>query len=119
LEELCKRELRETGAPLSQLFEGMDEPGDWMDEVVDTVSEGTYWQGEVYFRDALSGECWIDMTIIPVYNETDDIDELLILGSDLTARKQAEKNMNQKSRAEIEKQVNQQKFRSVLILEGQ
>src|SRR5690606_6807724 len=50
---------------------------------------------------------------------TDDIDELLILGSDLTARKQAEKNMNQKSRAEIEKQVNQQKFRSVLILEGQ
>lgn len=119
LEELCKKELRDTGMPLSLLFDGLDEPGDWMDEVVDTVSEGTYWQGQVYFRDAREGECWIDMTIIPVYNESDDIDELLILGSDLTARKQAEKNMNQKSRAEIEKQINQQKFRSVLILEGQ
>ncbi len=59
------------------------------------------------------------MTITPVYNEQNDIEELLILGTDLTMRKQAERNMNVKSRAEIEKKINQQKFRSVLILEGQ
>ncbi len=105
--------------PLSQLFEGMENPGDWMDEVVDTVSEGNHWQGEVYFHDAKGGDCWIDMTITPVYNEQNDIEELLVLGTDLTMRKQAERNMNVKSRAEIEKKINQQKFRSVLILEGQ
>lgn len=119
LEELCKKEIKETGMPLSQLFDNMENPGDWMDEVVETVSEGNHWQGEIYFHDAKGGDCWIDMTITPVYNESNEIDELLILGTDLTIRKLAEKNMNLKSRAEIEKKINQQKFRSVLILEGQ
>ncbi len=118
-EEVCKKEIKETGMPLSQLFEGMENPGDWMDEVVDTVSEGNHWQGEVYFKDAHGGDCWVDMTITPVYNEQNEIEELLVLGTDLTIRKQAERNMNKKSRAEIEKKINQQKFRSVLILEGQ
>jgi signal transduction histidine kinase len=119
LEEIFKKEIKETGLPLNQLFEGMENPGDWMDEVVETVSEGNHWQGEVYFKDAKGGDCWIDLTITPVYNEQGDIDELLVLGADLTMRKQAERNMNVKSRAEIEKKINQQKFRSVLILEGQ
>ncbi|HZB13971.1 MAG TPA: ATP-binding protein [Chryseolinea sp.] len=119
LEELSKKEIKETGMPLSQLFEGMEDPGDWMDEVVETVSEGNHWQGEVFFHDSKGGDCWIDLTITPVYNEQNDIEELLILGTDLTMRKQAERNMNVKSRAEIEKTINRQKFRSVLILEGQ
>ncbi len=118
-EELAKKEIRDTGIPLTQLFDGIENPGDMMDEVVETVSEGNHWQGEVYFRDAKGGECWIDMTITPVYNDLNEIEELLILGTDLTMRKQAERNMNVKSRAEIEKKINQQKFRSVLILEGQ
>jgi two-component system sensor histidine kinase DegS len=104
---------------LTQLFDGVENPGDLMDEVVETVSEGNHWQGEVYFRDAKGGDCWIDTTITPVYNDHNEIEELLILGTDLTMRKQAERNMNVKSRAEIEKKINQQKFRSVLILEGQ
>ena len=119
LEDLSKKEINATGMPLSHLFEGMENPGDWMDEVVETVSEGNHWQGEIYFRDANGGDCWIDITITPVYNEENDIEELLILGTDLTMRKSAERNMNVKSRAEIEKKINQQKFRSVLILEGQ
>src|SRR5688572_3042333 len=93
LEEIFKKEIKETGLPLNQLFEGMENPGDWMDEVVETVSEGNHWQGEVYFKDAEGGDCWIDLTITPVYNEQGDIEELLILGTDLTMRKQAERNM--------------------------
>jgi signal transduction histidine kinase len=118
-EDLSKKEINAIGMPLSELFEGMENPGDWMDEVVETVSEGIHWQGEIYFRDAKGGDCWVDITITPVYNEQNDIEELLILGTDLTMRKSAERNMNVKSRAEIEKKINQQKFRSVLILEGQ
>jgi two-component system, NarL family, sensor histidine kinase DegS len=119
LEEILQAEIRTLGTPLSEVFYGMESPGDWMDEVVDTVSEGNLWQGEIYFRNAKDGECWMDITITPVYNDDQEIEELLILGADLTTRKQAEKNMNVKSRAEIEKKINQQKFRSVLILEGQ
>jgi two-component system, NarL family, sensor histidine kinase DegS len=118
-EEILQTEIRELGMPLSDVFKGIETPGDWMDEIVDSVSDGNHWHGEVYFRNAKNSECWIDLTITPVYNTQNEIEELLILGTDLTTRKQAEKNMNVKSRAEIEKKINQQKFRSVLILEGQ
>jgi two-component system, NarL family, sensor histidine kinase DegS len=104
---------------LSDLFPGLDSPDDWMDQVVDTVSEGRSWQGELRFKQAAQEDCWLDVIIIPVYNDLDDIEELLILGSDISQRKIAEHTMNRKNRAEIEKKINQQKFRSVLILEGQ
>lgn len=104
---------------LSDLFPGMHRPDDWMDNVVDTVSDGKLWQGELRFIQASQKDCWFDIVITPVYNEDDEIEELLILGSDISRRKIAEHTMNRKNRAEIEKKINQQKFRSVLILEGQ
>ncbi|MEX2234515.1 MAG: ATP-binding protein [Cyclobacteriaceae bacterium] len=104
---------------LADLFPGLDNPDDWMDNVVDTVSEGKLWQGEVRFKQASQIDCWFDVVITPVYNDRDDIEELMILGSDISRRKIAEHTMNRKNRAEIEKKINQQKFRSVLILEGQ
>ena len=104
---------------LCDLFPAMKDPDDWMDEVVDTVSEGRLWQGEIKFKKATHGDCWFDVIITPVYNDHDEIEELVMIGSDISSRKVAEQSMNQKNRAEIEKKINQQKFRSVLILEGQ
>jgi two-component system, NarL family, sensor histidine kinase DegS len=104
---------------LSDLFPGLSGPDDWMDNVVGVVSEGKPWQGELRFKKAAKRDCWFEIVITPVYNEHDEIEELLMLGSDISLRKAAEQNMNQKNRAEIEKKINQQKFRSVLILEGQ
>lgn len=77
------------------------------------------WQGEVRFQQASQKDCWFDAVITPVYNDSGEIEELLVLGSDISRRKIAEHTMNSKNRAEIEKKINQQKFRSVLILEGQ
>lgn len=104
---------------LSDLFQGMDHPDDWMDNVVDTVSDGKLWQGELRFKQASQKDCWFDIVITSVYNDQNEIEELLILGSDISQRKVAEHTMNRKNRGEIEKKINQQKFRSVLILEGQ
>ena len=100
------------------LFPGMEDADDWMDQVVEKISEGHAWQGEVYFK-VRQQNCWSDITITPVYNDQNEVDELLVMGTDITRRKAAEQNMNLKNRAEIEKKINQQKFRSVLILEGQ
>lgn len=110
---------RGSATRLSDLFPGMNDTDDWMDNVVDTVSEGKVWQGELKFRKANQEEGWFDTVIVPIYNEREVIEELVMLGSDISSRKAAEQNMNQKNRAEIEKKINQQKFRSVLILEGQ
>jgi signal transduction histidine kinase len=54
-----------------------------------------------------------------VYNAAGEVDELVIMGSDITRHKRAEQSMSLKNKAAIEKKINQQKFRSVLILEGQ
>jgi signal transduction histidine kinase len=104
---------------LSDLFPEMSNADDWMDDVIDTVSDGKLWQGEIKFTRGSGKDCWVDTIITPVYNEQDEVEELIMLGSDISSRKAAEQNMNQKNRAEIEKKINQQKFRSVLILEGQ
>lgn len=103
---------------LCDLFAGMPHPDDWMDEVVDTVSEGNAWQGEVHFRTHGGVGCWVMLIIQPVTTDEGE-SEWLVMGANTTARKQAELTMNKKNRAEIDKLVNQQKFRSVLILEGQ
>lgn len=108
-----------TTTRLSDLFPGMERPDDWMDNVVDTVSDGNLWQEELRFKQATQKNCWMDIVITPVYNDGDQIEELLVLGADISRRKIAEQTMNRKNRAEIEKKINQQKFRSVLILEGQ
>ncbi len=104
---------------LADLFPRMEHPDDWMDNVVDTVSDGKSWQGELRFKPASQTDCWFDIVVTPAYNDRDEIDELLVLGSDISRRKVAEQTMKGKNRAEIEKKINQQKFRSVLILEGQ
>ena len=104
---------------LCDLFQEMENSNDWMDDVVASVSEGNAWQGEVYFKGAKKKDCWADIIVTPVYNAQDNVDELLVMGTDITKRKAAEQNMTIKNRAEIEKKINQQKFRSVLILEGQ
>lgn len=104
---------------LCDLFPGMSHPDDWMDNVIDCVSEGESWQGEIRFDSQFRKGSWVHVIITPVYNEREEIDELVMMGSDITLRKEAEQNMNVKNRAEIEKKINQQKFRSVLILEGQ
>ncbi|HYC84961.1 MAG TPA: sensor histidine kinase, partial [Chryseosolibacter sp.] len=103
---------------VSDLFPGSNLDDDWMDDLIEAVSEEKAWQGEVTFRGAGNEERWAEVIINPVFQDN-EVDELVILGSDITNRKQAEKNMMLKNRAAIEKKINQQKFRSVLILEGQ
>jgi two-component system, NarL family, sensor histidine kinase DegS len=106
------------GMRLCDLFPSSSLGDDWMDMIIETASDEKSWQGEVHFRHVHGDERWVDVVINPVFHDA-DIEELLVLGSDITRRKYAEKNMVLKNRAEIEKKINQQKFRSVLILEGQ
>ncbi|HEY9046917.1 MAG TPA: type IV pili methyl-accepting chemotaxis transducer N-terminal domain-containing protein [Ohtaekwangia sp.] len=117
--ELTGQVLSSKTIPLKDIFPGSHLNSDWMDEVVDHLSEGTSWQGVIRYEDRYSKDRWVDIMIVPALNEQTEVEEWLILGADITLQKQAEQNMRAKSKAEIEKKINQQKFRSVLILEGQ
>lgn len=112
-----KRETKNLS--FADLFDDLKNPTDWMDDVVDSVSEGKIWNGEVRFKNSKQEECWSMINIAPVFNDQGEVDELVMMGSDLTKRKRAEQSIHQKMQAEIDKRINQQKYRSVLILEGQ
>ncbi len=117
-EELAAAERMQSAQRVCDLFDIKD-ADDWMDEVVDTVSDGRLWQGELRFTDHAGDRGWVEVIITPVYDTGGEVEDLLVLGTDITKRRMAEKSMDRKNRAEIEKKINQQKFRSVLILEGQ
>ena len=116
--EITGKTERISAVPLRELFTNADLGEDWMDEIIDLLSEGQIWQGVVTYEGRNSRR-WAEIMIVPSYSEAGEIDEWLVLGSDITLQKQAEQTMIEKNKAAIEKKINQQKFRSVLILEGQ
>jgi two-component system, NarL family, sensor histidine kinase DegS len=117
--ELSGSQLGETAKRLCDLFQGMENPDDWMDEVIEKTSVGNSWQGEIVFADEKGEDRWLEVTLVPTFNVQNEVDGLLAIGANITHRKSAELTMNKKNRAAIERKINQQKFRSVLILEGQ
>lgn len=104
---------------LRDLFPGSQLDEDRLEEIFDHVSDGSMWQSVIHYRDREAADRWADIMVVPVANDQSEVDEWLIMGSDITRQKNAERNMREKNRAEVEKKINQQKFRSVLILEGQ
>jgi len=104
---------------IADLFDIREEADDWMDDIIEHVSDGNSWQGLIHFKDVSKKQRWADIIVLPVFGERGEIDELQIFGSDVSKQKYAEQNMHVKTRAEIDKKINEQKFRSVLILEGQ
>lgn len=117
--ETTGKKLGGKNLTLAGLFEGSSVAEDWLDEIIERLSEGSKWQGTLEYKDVSGRDRWADLTIVPAFNEQSEVEEWLVLGSDITLQKYAEQNMRAKSKAEIEKKINQQKFRSVLILEGQ
>ncbi len=107
------------GETFNELIPGAVNSEDLMDDLIDIVSEGNSWHQEIKFKDKKGNDLWVELTVTPVFNNQNEITEMLVVGTDLTKRKLAEMQMQQKDRQEIDKKVKEQKFRSVLILEGQ
>lgn len=103
---------------LYDLFPSLKEPSVWLDDLLAKLEEGVSWESEVMFTDSEGDDRWARIGVTPVFNEK-GIDELVMTGSDITGQKNAKSKLDTKNRAEIERTINQQKFRSVLILEGQ
>jgi two-component system, NarL family, sensor histidine kinase DegS len=117
--ELTGKKEKIASMPLIELFPGAQLDEEWMEEVIEHLSDGNIWQGVIRYTGLQNKIHWADILIVPSYNEDNEVEEWLVLGSDITLQKQAEQNMTEKNKAAIEKKINQQKFRSVLILEGQ
>ncbi|MFI1743411.1 ATP-binding protein [Thalassobellus sediminis] len=78
----------------------------------------TGWQGEVKGTTSDVIDVWLEMAIIP-FNPTDDKSELLIIASDITARKAAQIEIERLTERSFEEKMSQQKIISSKIIENQ
>lgn len=78
----------------------------------------TGWQGEVKATTRDNHDVWLEMAIIP-FNPTDDKSELLIIASEITARKAAQIEIARLTKESFEEKMNQQKVISSKIIENQ
>lgn len=92
---------------------------DFNEQLIDTVANQQNWHKELVYNDRSKNKYYMDVSIVPIYGHDNEVDELHVFGADMTPRRLAEQNMYKKDRAEIERKVNEQKFRSILVLEGQ
>lgn len=106
------------GMRICDLFSEVSAKDDFMDELVEHFAATKNWSSQMQIKKN-NEVIWVDASFCPTLNAAGEVEEILVIGADITPRKQAELKMSKKNKNEIEKKINRQKYRSVLILEGQ
>ncbi len=104
------------------LFKWLEVEGygtDHLANIEKMVTRGDAWFGEVKVTSCEGDFLWFNMSVVPVLNVHQKIEELIIVCANVTDKKEAEAKSNEINREKIEKKVKEQRFRSILILEGQ
>ncbi|MFQ3306432.1 MAG: signal transduction histidine kinase [Polaribacter sp.] len=83
-----------------------------------TNHKKTGWQGEVKATIQKGQDIWLEMSIIP-YRPTEDKPELLVIASEITARKSGQIEIERLINASFEEKMSQQKTISSKIIENQ
>jgi PAS domain S-box-containing protein len=61
--------------------------------ILAVVAKGTMWQGELKVINEARQQLWIDTKVIPVKNEQQQIEEYILIGYDITEKKQAQEEL--------------------------
>ncbi|GAA4230850.1 hypothetical protein GCM10022291_01980 [Postechiella marina] len=90
-------------------------------EIIDAIIskyKKTGWQGDIKATTKEDVVIWLEMSIIP-FNPTQDKSELLIIASDITKRKEGQKEIERLTKESFEERMSQQKIISSKIIENQ
>ncbi|MGE4382040.1 MAG: GGDEF domain-containing protein [Arcobacter sp.] len=68
-----------------------DEDENKFKELWQTVSSGKIWDGEIRNKNKKGEDYWLHQHIIPTFDENNNIETLVSLGTDITAKKELEK----------------------------
>ncbi|MEM1328123.1 MAG: ATP-binding protein [Bacteroidota bacterium] len=82
------------------------------------VNRSNIWNSEVKITTRGDKKCWLEMSVVPVNREGVKQD-LLILCSDVTARKVAQEEIVALKETQFDEQIRQQKLRSSQVVEAQ
>lgn len=82
-------------------------------------SVGDPWTGEVQVTSESGDFVWLDLYVVPLLHRNGQTQQLLLVGTNRTDEKEARARSQEITRERIEKKLKEQRFRSILILEGQ
>ncbi|MBB3698041.1 type IV pili methyl-accepting chemotaxis transducer N-terminal domain-containing protein [Flammeovirga yaeyamensis] len=85
-------------------------------EILDIVINGETWAGTIKVTDAEGDFKWLEIILSKIYGKPT---EILIVGRDITDQKESEERSKEINQEEIDKHIETQKSRSLLILKGQ
>ncbi|WPP52870.1 sensor histidine kinase [Catalinimonas niigatensis] len=104
------------------LFAWLEQEGyahDQVQNIHHMVLGNETWYGEVKATSDEGDFVWLDSTIVPTFNDLQEIDSLNFICTNKTERREAEARSHELIKDKIEKELKEQRFRSVLVLEGQ
>ncbi|MEX2513112.1 MAG: ATP-binding protein [Cyclobacteriaceae bacterium] len=90
-----------------------------LNQIQELLMRGSSWTGEIRTTNESGDFIWWKISLIPILSADGEPDEIKILGIDVTEIKEAESKSREINKERIEKKVKEQRYRSVLILEGQ
>jgi two-component system, NarL family, sensor histidine kinase DegS len=81
--------------------------------------QGQAWNGELKLTNEMGDFVWVKMHFIPTFSAEGRVAEILMVGMDETAAKEAKVRSQEVQKERLEKKLKEQQYRSALILEGQ
>jgi len=91
----------------------------YLDTIRDTVHKGNTWNGDLKLTNSEGDFVWIKLHLIPVLNEDQKVDNLMLVSVDESETMEAQYRSQELHEERMEKRLKEQQFRSALILEGQ
>ena len=92
---------------------------DFINGLFQIVTEGKTWNGELNLTSESGEFRWLEAYIVPVSSNYREKKEFVVIAKDVTEIKEAQRRSREINMEKIEKSVQEQRYRSVLILEGQ
>ncbi len=92
---------------------------DFLDNMLVLLKKGETWNGQLKITNAMGDFSWLNTDMVPLYHESGEVSELVMVATDITQEKEARMRSREINREEIEKKVKEHRYRSELILEGQ
>lgn len=89
------------------------------DHIRDPQKRNEVWQDEVFDYASDGAGFWLDVTLIPVFDNTGKLYQYLVIGNDITNRKNAERENRLLTEEKIRRHGLEQKIKSYAIINGQ
>jgi len=87
--------------------------------IKDEINCRQVWQGEIFDRASDGTGFWIDLTLMPIINTYGKLYQYLAIGTDISLRKNAERELHQLMEEKIRSTEAEQKLSSYSFLQGQ